>query len=590
MAMTIMHNSSSMLALGQARKNDTDLGKQLKKVSSGMRINSAGDDSSGYAISERMRVRIRGLYQCDDNTKTGFNMLNLASQAINEQVQVMQKLKENALKASDDTYSQADRDVLQSESDHLMDELDAIAYGTNYNGICLLDGKERGKVSFKFDSSGPPKDNVFPLIAGSNMVPTRSNPPVQAHDLETYTVITSTTPLYDPNNNGARFTSTPPIGTQVWLSPPTTNAQGQTINPSFTATLGTEPGSGALAAYGTPSGKNACPLDYSTFTGAVPADLDQEGFALCCTACNQFINIIFDASSPAGSLDHQSDNGNIALLIGIGGTTTTDDVNQAMWTALSTRYKTKGDTIEIVDGHTVNLSRYPNSSGGFDYVMFRPSSTDDRNRQGGVGLGSHLVIYDGVKGSLQDTSLMKPQKNMVIQGDTKGSLDTRFMLPNTTVSVLFPDDSSRWQLEPEESEYPKDDEWSSDYADLSMEEKRQKWRNEVWPYTKKGAGRDGSNLRTREKAEKFLDDIDQAMKYLLASNTTVGAELQRLEAMNTNLVTNHENTQAAESTVRDADMAKAMTQYTKFNILAQAAQSMLAQANQSSSNVLSLLQ
>lgn len=131
------------MALGQAKKNDTSLGKQLKKVSSGMKINGAGDDAAGYSISERMRVRIRGLYQCDDNTKTGFNMLNLASQAINEQVQVMQKLKENALKASDDTYSQVDRDILQSESDHLMDELDAIAYGTNYNGISLLDGKER---------------------------------------------------------------------------------------------------------------------------------------------------------------------------------------------------------------------------------------------------------------------------------------------------------------------------------------------------------------------------------------------------------------------------------------------------------------
>lgn len=589
MAMTIMNNSGAMMALGQAKKNDTSLGKQLKKVSSGMKINGAGDDAAGYSISERMRVRIRGLYQCDDNTKTGFNMLNLASQAINEQVQVMQKLKENALKASDDTYSQVDRDILQSESDHLMDELDAIAYGTNYNGIPLLDGKERGKESYKFDSSGPPKDNAFPLVAGTNMVPTMSVPPVQAHDLETYTVVTPTTRLYDPNNNGAQFTSTPPVGTQVWLSPPTTNAQGQTVNPSYTATLGTEPGTGNLAAYGTPSGKNAFPLDYSTFTGAIPTDLNQEGFALCCTACNQFINVIFDATAPAGNLDRQNDKGNIALLVGIGGTSTTADVNQAMWTALSSHYPTSGNTIKIRDGHDIDFMRFPNGSGGFDYVMFRPSSTDPRN-SGYPSLGSHLAVYDGVKGSLQDTSLMKPEKKMVVQGDTKGSLDTRFMLPNTTVSVLFPSDESRWQLDPEEEDYPKDDEWSSDYSNLPMEEKRLKWRNEVWPYTKKGAGRDGSNLRTRQRAEKFLDDIDQAMKYLLASNTTVGAQLQRLEAMNSNLVTNHENTQAAESTIRDANMAKEMTGYTKANILTQSAQAMLAQANQNSSNVLSLLQ
>ena len=77
---------------------------------------------------------------------------------------------------------------------------------------------------------------------------------------------------------------------------------------------------------------------------------------------------------------------------------------------------------------------------------------------------------------------------------------------------------------------------------------------------------------------------------MVESNTTLGSELSRLEYMGQNLVTRHENTTNAESVIRDADMAKAMTDYTKHNVLAQAAQSMLAQANQNSSNVLSLLQ
>ena len=84
--------------------------------------------------------------------------------------------------------------------------------------------------------------------------------------------------------------------------------------------------------------------------------------------------------------------------------------------------------------------------------------------------------------------------------------------------------------------------------------------------------------------------MDNAVQYTLNEITRMGAYQMRLGQTEDNLVTNEENTMSAESTIRDADMAKEMTEYTKNNVLLQAAQSMLAQANQSSSNVLSLLQ
>lgn len=80
------------------------------------------------------------------------------------------------------------------------------------------------------------------------------------------------------------------------------------------------------------------------------------------------------------------------------------------------------------------------------------------------------------------------------------------------------------------------------------------------------------------------------MKYLLASNTTLGAQVQRMEIMEKNIVTSQGNTQASESVIRDADMAKAMTDYVKSNVLSQSASAMLAQANQHASRVMSLLQ
>ena len=84
--------------------------------------------------------------------------------------------------------------------------------------------------------------------------------------------------------------------------------------------------------------------------------------------------------------------------------------------------------------------------------------------------------------------------------------------------------------------------------------------------------------------------MDHALNYLTAANCLVGAQISRLEMTESNIVTSRESTTSSESTIRDADMAKEMTEYTKANVLAQAAQSMLAQANQNSSAVLSLLQ
>ncbi|MBQ7477697.1 MAG: hypothetical protein IJT01_02185 [Selenomonadaceae bacterium] len=98
------------------------------------------------------------------------------------------------------------------------------------------------------------------------------------------------------------------------------------------------------------------------------------------------------------------------------------------------------------------------------------------------------------------------------------------------------------------------------------------------------------SLATRDKATVAIHVLDTAVRKALDQQTTIGAILSRLEYTSANLVTANENTQFSESTIRDADMAKEMTEYTRNNVLMQSAQSMLAQANQNSSNVLSLLQ
>lgn len=97
-------------------------------------------------------------------------------------------------------------------------------------------------------------------------------------------------------------------------------------------------------------------------------------------------------------------------------------------------------------------------------------------------------------------------------------------------------------------------------------------------------------VSTIDKANEFLAGVDQAIKYLLNANTTLGAESSRLDYTQDNIVVMQENTTAAESVQRDADMAKTMMEYAKYNLLQQASQSMLAQANQTPNGVLGLLQ
>ena len=126
---------------------------------------------------------------------------------------------------------------------------------------------------------------------------------------------------------------------------------------------------------------------------------------------------------------------------------------------------------------------------------------------------------------------------------------------------------------------------------LSDAQKREKWKDEVWQYPKKTVILDTrSCVSSREKANVFLDNVDQAIKYLLNANTTLGAQSNRLDYTQDNIVTMHENTNSAESVIRDADIAKTMMEYAKSNLLAQGSQSMLAQANQTPQAVISLLQ
>ena len=146
MGMSIYNNLTAMSALHENNRNEKSLAKMLKRAASGMKINSAGDDASGYAISEKMRVKLRALEQNDRNVKNGASMLRTASGAVQEQTNLLKTIKQKVIDASNDTNTDQDREVIQKEIDHCYSQMADIVYDTEFNGEKILLGNSVAEV------------------------------------------------------------------------------------------------------------------------------------------------------------------------------------------------------------------------------------------------------------------------------------------------------------------------------------------------------------------------------------------------------------------------------------------------------------
>lgn len=144
--MRINNNIMAMNTHRQLGINNTAGAKSLEKLSSGYRINRAGDDAAGLSISEKMRSQIRGLKMASKNAQDGISLIQTAEGALNEAHAILQRMRELAVQSASDTNTDDDRAELQKEVTQLVDELDRIAENTEFNGMTLLDGSFSDKV------------------------------------------------------------------------------------------------------------------------------------------------------------------------------------------------------------------------------------------------------------------------------------------------------------------------------------------------------------------------------------------------------------------------------------------------------------
>jgi flagellin len=147
--MIINHNIPALNTHRSLTVNNENTSKSLSKLSSGLRITSAGDDAAGLAISEKMRSQIRGLNQASRNANDGKSLLAVAEGALNEVHSILQRMKELAVQSANDTNTQFDRNEIQKEVEQLKTEIDRISRDTEFNTMKLLNGTMENRATVK---------------------------------------------------------------------------------------------------------------------------------------------------------------------------------------------------------------------------------------------------------------------------------------------------------------------------------------------------------------------------------------------------------------------------------------------------------
>ena len=607
MAMVVKNNMSALSTLNTLNKNSSALSKSLQKVSSGMKINSAADDASGYAISERMRVQIRSLDQANQNTQNGSSMMKVAEGAVSSTVDILKTLKEKAVNAANDSNTDSDRQTIQKELDQSIDQINDNANVT-FNGKYLIDGSKNSKGNATYtvltnqslDAGTKAADKLTDLKARSGdsleIVSTDKVTVsyVQAGKTYSTTFDVGDSTLQDIFTKAEEIDDTSKIFADV-----TNESVMKSMNNTDAAAMAADIKAKDEAAYGTDAataiknGTASFPPAFSTdaantgkfedgtTSGGKAADL----IAAVDTAANITAIAAYnknaaeedkiDESAISKYVDIDSKNGTAALKANL---SDADKADLAKILANDKNISKAGATVnKITDAYTDYKDAVTAATGAHTAVV--DSSTvgldaagdkvDTASGEKGISITANK---SGIGGQISGLNISITDS----KGNVKKSANAALDAFSETVRAQNESEDNAINLQVGAS------------ANQSIKVGLTDMRAEALGL--KGADGTTLNISTQTKANAAINVLDNAIQKALDQQTTIGSVESRLDYTSSNLTTASENVQSSESTIRDADMAKEMTEYTKNNVLMQAAQSMLAQANQSSSNALSLLQ
>ena len=560
--MRIQHNIMAMSAYRNYTNNVSAMKKNLEKLSSGYKINRAGDDAAGLAISEKMRAQITGLETAQKNAKDGISLVQTAEGALTEVHDMLNRMVELATQSANGTYdNETDRFQLQKEMNQLREEIDRIADSSNFNGIKLLDGS--------MAAGGAGASNVSMTIDNDAVLAavTKSQKGVYEIDISNFQI------------KGGAATGAVTAAFKI----------GGVTVATVTANITT---AGEVK-------------DAVTTLATVATTVSIEGVSFVVGVNNGKITLTM-AATPVEKFD-----GNMNVSVEM----SADDADFNTAETLAVTVKTPAQVAEIrkyaqahfdlkdlklADGAKLTIgnttytfavgakSEHKNATNVIDLTAFEK---DDANLA--VEAAKKLSTAAAANGEFKVTSDNNSSK--VYLTEKKGT--TTALNANSTI------DYNKNDLQGTSA--AKDGNWkglvkfagaaSSGASGLTLQigdtaDEFNQLKVNIGDTHCAALGIDAISIEDQTKAAKAIDEIKKAINTVSDIRGTLGATQNRLDHTINNLSVMTENIQDAESTIRDVDVAEEMMAYTKNNILIQSAQAMLAQANQVPQGVLQLLQ
>ena len=544
MAMIVQHNMTAMNTNRQLGISTGALAKSTEKLSSGYRINRAADDAAGLAISEKMRSQIRGLNQASTNAQDGISMIQTAEGALQESHSILQRMRELTIQAANGTETDEDRGNIQDEISQLQDELDRIAETTEFNTMKLLDGSLSG-ADTGISNAGPKFG------------------------------------LYDENLKG--FVTSDVAGVKIGVSVVAEEGGESAIWDATGKTLTLN-----LA-------KN------TTYTEAELDDLIKNAKQEDSYGTTQMSPAKIELNLTNGTYTAPATTPTASTFVTVAGVKATTTLNLA-------KLKTASGNFVGVTGITITANKYGEENNitinltfdakvgeeEFDCGTAATYSTSGKISDTGV---YDLKLSTGVEYTEQDIEKLLAEAgfsaDVEFSGPNPDEANTLFVTDNTiTGKFVLTGGKGLGDTDAYLGQKKYDVQAGGDGVTLQVGANYgQTISFGIGDMSSVALGVDGTkvDVSTQAGAQNSIESIDKGIATVSKQRSLLGAIQNRLEHTISNLDNTAENLQSAESGIRDVDMASEMVQFSKNNILQQAAQSMLAQANQANQGVLSLL-
>ncbi len=623
--MVVQHNLRAMNSNRMLGITTGALSKSAEKLSSGYKVNRAADDAAGLSISEKMRKQIRGLTQASANAEDGISAVQTAEGALTEVHDMLQRMNELAVKASNGTNSESDRQTIQDEISQLTIEIDRVAETTKFNETYLLKGDGTkgtktleahdaglagrlkagldGKSTFTADSikvgDTVKIGNTEYNIVGSkrtdaynsmNAFAVKEGDKITQNGV-TYTVAADATDV--SAINGISVKDSEGNALKITISEGATHTTSLGITTTLVGKNGLDLSSGAVTAYNTwEAGDTIVDKDGVEYTYVESADhaFSPDG------VYHATAGFYKTEGSKAADVAYTAKEGDIYTVKKTGetnsivSTTGNGGKNKGIVSVEDLQKEIKalaeGDTVEIADNSNATAVSYTvgvtKKEDGSAFTADDIAALVKAGNQVNVN-GTDYYAIDVSKNEKTDISIQDAYRMMKdeleaassVGADEKASVkhlgDGKFEITQGKVEI---DNALSFSLHVG--------------ADADMTNKIG-----VNIKTMSSAGLGIKNLNVMDDSGKAgtyaIDAIADAVATVSAQRSLLGAVQNRLEHTINNLDNVVENTTSAESAIRDTDMATEMVKYSNANILSQAGQSMLAQANQGNQGVLSLL-